>query len=53
MGGVRGAYGRGFVWITEDKTTFEKPRPKWEDIFKIICKGWDRSMWTGLIWLRV
>lgn len=20
---------------------------------KYICKGWDRSAWTGLIWLRV
>jgi hypothetical protein len=39
MGGVRGAYGRGFVWITEDKTTFEKPRPKWEDIFKMHLQG--------------
>jgi hypothetical protein len=53
MSGVCGEYGRGFVWITEDKTTLENLGVNGKIFLKCICKGWDRSGLTGSIWLMV
>jgi hypothetical protein len=39
------------VWITEDKTTLEKPRRKWEDIFKMHLQGMgqDFVQWFNIV----
>jgi hypothetical protein len=42
---------RIFVWITED--TLEKVGVNGRIFLQCIYKAWNRSAWTGLIWLRV
>jgi len=37
----------------EGRRQFGRPRRRWEELLKWICRKWDGEAWTGLIWLRI
>jgi hypothetical protein len=54
MGETRNVY-RILVGKPEGKRPLGRPRSRWVDDIKMYLReiGWDRMVWTGLIWLRI
>ena len=51
MGERRGVY-RVLVGKPEGKRPRGRPRHRWENILRWICRKWDMGAWAGSIWLR-
>jgi hypothetical protein len=52
MGERRGVY-RVLVVKPEGKKALGRPLLRWQDNIKMDLRKWDRTSWTGSIWLRI
>jgi hypothetical protein len=46
-------YSQNFICKNESKTSFGRPRRKWEKIRQWILYTYNGRVWSGLLWLRI